>query len=482
MAALAPAPSPHPDPEAAARVRDAGLARGIGLFGLAAGIVNLVVGTAIFTLPSVISARAGGFAPLIYLVAALIMAGVTLCLAEAGSRVPTSGGPYGAIEAAFGPRLGFVAGFMLLLSNMLADGGIAAALASLAGLTGDGRLVARLGFFTLLYGALVIANSLGVRATARLVAAGTLIKLLPLLVFIVIALPHVLHPAPPGPPHPVTLHAFGRALIIALFAFEGVETALGASGEVRDPARTLPLGLFLGMGSVLMLYLLVQLGASALLGGALAASAAPLADASARISPIAHALLLVGGALSMSVWMAGDVLGSSRLIFALARDGALPRPLARVSPTRNVPDRAVLAYAGLCFALAATGSFVELILLSSLAVTVLYALVCLAALRLRRRGIALAGQPRRLPLLPLGAAIGLAGMALMVAAARPAELAGLVVALALGLGGYQLAARRRQPPPATPAGARYFLSAELTPQDHRQGKSTPPPGTSSRPE
>ena len=425
--------------------RDAGLVRGIGLFGFAASVVNMVVGTAIFTLPAVIAALAGGRAPLAYLLAAIIMAGVTLCLAESGSRVPTSGGPYGTIAVAFGPAAGFTAGFVLLLSNALADGGIAAALADLAGLTGAGHLVARLGVFTLLYGALVLGNSLGVRTTARLIAGGTLIKLLPLLVFILIALPHLAHPAHAAPlAHPTQNENFGRALILALFAFEGVETALGASGEVKNPARTLPLGLFIGMASVLVLYLLVQLGAQALLGPTLAASHAPLADAAARVSPFAHALLLGGGALSMSVWMASDVLGSSRLIFALARDRTLPAALAHLSPTRHVPDRAILAYAAICFLLAASGSFVELVLLSSLAVAALYSLVCLAALRLRHRGVALAGPPRRLPLLRVAAAIGLAGMVLMVAAAKPAEIAGLAVALLLGLGLYRFAAGRER--------------------------------------
>ncbi len=109
--------------------RDEGLRRGIGTFGLAAATVNAVIGAGIFSLPAGMARAAGPYALIAYLLCALAMAAVVLCFAEAGSRVPTSGGPYGYVEAAFGPLPAFVMGVLLWLSAVLASGGIAAGLA-----------------------------------------------------------------------------------------------------------------------------------------------------------------------------------------------------------------------------------------------------------------------------------------------------------------------------------------------------------------
>jgi amino acid transporter len=423
--------------------RDAGLVRGIGAPALAASVVNAVIGSAIFTLPAVVAGLALGLAPVAYIGCAVIMAGVTLCFAEAGSRVPTSGGAYGTIDAAFGPAAGFVAGALLILSDVLASGGIVAAIADLAGHVAAPLAAspARGLFILAVYAGLAAANVVGVRATARLIAGGTVLKLVPLVLFLAVAAWASLFMAHGGQqgeaPRVVARmpHAagFGRALILTLFAFEGMETAVGASGEVRDPARTLPRALLGAMGFVLVLYVGAQMGAQSLLGDRLAVSAAPLADAAGRVSALARTVLLGGAGLSMLVWAASDVLGTSRMIFALARDRRLPGFLAAVSPATRVPVRAVLVYCAAACLLAVTGSFVELVLLASLVTVVIYVLVCLAALRLRRSGIALAGPPMHLPGLRIAAAVGLAGMALMLVSARLAELLGLGAAVGLSL-------------------------------------------------
>src|ERR1044072_7888217 len=93
--------------------RDRGLSRGSGPVALAPPIVNIVVGAGIFSLPAGMAKAAGPYALVAYLVCALVMGAVVLCCAEAGSRVPTSGGLYGYVDAAFGPLAGFVAGVLL---------------------------------------------------------------------------------------------------------------------------------------------------------------------------------------------------------------------------------------------------------------------------------------------------------------------------------------------------------------------------------
>ncbi len=402
--------------------------RGIGTWGLSASIVNSVVGVSIFTMPAAVALEAGAAAPAAYLVCAAIMAGVTICFAEAGGRVPTSGGAYGTVEAAFGPAAGFVVGMLLVVSDLLASGGIAAAIADLAGAQTPvlARTPGRIGAIACIYLLLSWANLVGVRTTARLIAGATLIKLVPLFLFLAIGAATMLHPGHAGPPLPsATLDGFGRSLILTLFAFQGMETALGASGEVRDPSRTVPRALFLAMLFVLALYLGVQLTAQHLLGATLARAAAPLADAAGTVSAPARDILLGGGALSMLAWMASDVLGTSRMLFAMARDGRLPSWLGRLDPARCVPNRAVVIYVLAAAVLALTGSFLELVALSSLAAVAVYILACAAALKLRRRDIAVAGPPPRVPALTAAAILGIGGMIVMIAAARWQEVAGL---------------------------------------------------------
>ena len=104
--------------------RDAGLLRTIGTRGLAANIINSVIGAGIFAVPGALAACIGPYGPLAFLVCGVAIGAVAICFAEGGSRMPTSGGPYGYIEAVFGPLTGYVAGTLLWLGNVLACGGV----------------------------------------------------------------------------------------------------------------------------------------------------------------------------------------------------------------------------------------------------------------------------------------------------------------------------------------------------------------------
>src|SRR5258706_3869192 len=109
--------------------RDAGLVRAVGPWGLAASTVCMVIGAGIFAVPAALAASVGTYAPLALLVCALAVGAVAICFAEGGSRIPSSGGAYGYVTAAFGPLTGFVAGTLSWFGSVLASGGVAAALA-----------------------------------------------------------------------------------------------------------------------------------------------------------------------------------------------------------------------------------------------------------------------------------------------------------------------------------------------------------------
>ena len=114
--------------------RNESLVRAIGTFGLAAGIINITIGGGIFRLPANVAGSLGPAAPLAYLVCAVAMALIVFCIADAGSRVPLTGGPYAYVGTAFGPYVGFLSGVLLWMLGTFATAAVATVFASSLGL------------------------------------------------------------------------------------------------------------------------------------------------------------------------------------------------------------------------------------------------------------------------------------------------------------------------------------------------------------
>ena len=422
--------------------RDAGLVRAVGPWGLAASIVNMVVGAGIFAVPAALAASVGQYAPVAFLVCAVAVGSIALCFAEGGSRVPTSGGAYGYIETAFGPMAGYVAGTLLWFSDLLACGSIAAALGDIATslVPEQWRLIVRVVVIFAAVGGIASVNIRGVAHGARLVSVAAVVKLIPLAIFIVVGALAISGSNFDGVA-PMAPENIGRALILALFTFTGMETALCASGEVAQPARTIPRALAIAMLSVTVLYVSIQIIAQGVLGPSLASSTVPLADAMGQVSPALRMLMLAGAAISMLGWLGSDILGTPRVLFAFARDGMMPRVLGRVHPRTRAPHVAILCYASLAILLALTGTFAELAVLSTLAVAVPYIAGCAAAWQLARRGVALAGPPLNFRGLGIAMVIGIGSMIGLVAMASRAEIIGLFAGIGIAAGIYLVQTR-----------------------------------------
>jgi APA family basic amino acid/polyamine antiporter len=410
--------------------RDAGLVRAVGSWGLAASIMNIIIGAGIFAVPGALAACVGPYAPLAFLVCGIAIGAVAICFAEGGSRMPTSGGPYGYVEAAFGPLTGYVAGTLLWLGDVLACGGVAVALADavVSLLRAPFKAPAHAAVIVGVIGSFAVVNIGGVRRGTRLIDLATMLKLMPLGIFLVVGA-SAIHRANFVQTVEPTTKGLGRALILALFVLTGMEVSLAASGEVERPARTIPRALAIAMVSVTLLYIAIQVTAQGIMGASLAQSTVPLADAMARISPALRGLMLAAAALSMFGWISGDILGSPRMLFAFGRDGLLPRVLGRVHPSTHAPYVAILTYAGLAMGLALTGTFAELAVLSTLATAALYIAGCAAAWRLARNGVADAGPPLNFRWLGAAMVVGITGMLVMIALASRVEILGLLVVL-----------------------------------------------------
>ncbi|HEY7389183.1 MAG TPA: APC family permease [Bryobacteraceae bacterium] len=406
--------------------RDAGLERAVDSWGLAAAIFNSVVGSGIFVVPAALAASIGAYAPFAFLLCAVGIGSVAICFAEGGSRIPTSGGPYGYIQVAFGPAAGYIAGNLYLVSDLLACASVAAALADTCAGLAPKMWMAPVHAAVILgvLGVITLVNIGSVASGTRLVDGATIFKLVPLAIFVV-AGAAAIHPTNLVNSAKPTSAGFDRAVILALFAFTGMEVPLCASGEIRQAARTIPRALAISMLSVTLLYAGIQFIAQGILGSALPTSASPLADAMSRIHPTLRLLMLAGAAVSMFGYLGSDVLGTPRLLFAFARDGFLPRALGRVHPNSRVPHVAILVYSALAMVLAVTGTFAELAVLSTLGIAAIYILACAAAWRLARQDVALAGTPLGFRWLGAAMVTGIGSMLLLIALAERAEILGL---------------------------------------------------------
>ena len=168
---------------------------------------------------------------------------------------------------------------------------------------------------------------------------------------------------------------------------------------MRDTARTVPRAIALAMTSITVLYIALQVVAQGILGDALPqATDAPLADAAGMsMGNWARAILLAGAAISTFGYLGGMTLSMPRALFALARDGFLPRALAAVHVEHRTPHIAIVVQSLLTLALAATGTFEQLAILANVSALALYFGCALASWKLRQMNVVAGGRAFNLP-------------------------------------------------------------------------------------
>jgi APA family basic amino acid/polyamine antiporter len=417
-----------------------GLLRAVSRWQLVGLSINDVVGSGIYLLPAATFALLGEASLWAVLLAGLAVSLLVLCYAQAGSYFDQPGGSYLYVREAFGRFAGFEVGWMTWLTRVASaaalSNGLALAVARFWPAAGEGAGRAAIVVGSL--GLLTAINVIGVRSAARTGVVLVLAKLLPLLFFVAVGAFYVdlsrglaLGPLPLEDPR-----ALGEAALLLLFAYAGFENIPAAAGEFRNPRRDVPFALLSMIALVTLLYVAVQVVAQGTLAN-LADSATPLADAAATFAgPGAALLLTVGAAISILGTNSNTMLIGPRYLYALAADGFGPRFLARVHPRWRTPAAAVVLQGAIALALAFTGSFAQLALLSVVARLCSYIGTAAALLVLQRR---YAGRPEALhlpggPLIPLAA---LAVALVLVASATAANLVAAGVALLVGAAIYR---------------------------------------------
>jgi len=287
-------------------------------------------------------------------------------------------------------------------------------------------------------------NVRGIRQSAWLVNALTIGKLIPLALFIVVGLAFI-RPSELAVLPPITLNQASTAALMLIFVFGGYDVVPVPAGEAIDPRRHVPVALVMTIIVVTAVMTLAQIVAQSVLPD-LAAHKTPIADAAAVMLGSAGALLVgIGSVVSMTGNNAGQVLSGSRMLYALAEHGELPALFGRIHPRFRTPANAVVFTSAVALALAISGSWEKIAIVSALARLVTYTGACAATLQLRRAGFQDRVKPATFtaPLGPVVPIIAILVSMAVVAGASRLQLLGGTAALAVGAVLFLLALRRQ---------------------------------------
>ncbi|HSJ24500.1 MAG TPA: amino acid permease [Longimicrobiales bacterium] len=371
-------PSADLPPAAPSRLRrDLGLLDAVGVgFGA-------IIGAGIFVVTGVAAGIAGPA-----MIAGLVFAGAAatcnaLSSAQLAAEYPQSGGTYEYGYRVLSPWAGYVAGWMFLASKISAAGAVALGLAAyvdplLPGLSPRGIAVAAILCFTAL-------NYFGVKRSSRVNLIIVAVSLSSLLVFVGAGVP-AFDASNFRPFAPAGWRGGMEAAAILFFAYTGYARIATLGEEVREPRRTIPRATIITIVSALLLYLGVAVIAVGAVGAdRLAGTGAPLRVAADAL-PLSWVatVVSVGGVTAMLGVILSQILGLSRMAFAMAARRDLPAMLDKVHANWGVPGRAVLVIGVIAAVVAATGTLRGVASAASFTILVYYGIANVAAFKMPR--------------------------------------------------------------------------------------------------
>lgn len=420
------------------------LVRAIGRWSMVALVVNSVIGSGIFGLPSQLAGLIGKHSPLAVLLAGAVIGVIMCCFAEVASYFTEAGGPYLYARVAFGPLMGIEMGWMLWLSQLSAPAANANLfviyLAEFWARANDP--VPRFLILTLLVGILATINYRGVRSGTQVSNLFTGAKLVPLGIVIIAGVVYMVtgHPMAAASAPTPGIRAWLKTILLLVFAYGGFESALTPMSEARDPQRDAAFGLLAALVICTLIYTSIQWVSVGVLPNA-SSSGRPLADVARLAIGEAGALIVTVGALiSFYGYLSAKIIGVPRVTYALAEEGDFPKIFAAVHARYRTPYFSILVFAVLTWVLALVGNFEWNLTLSAVARLVYYGVGCAALPVLRKQ------RPRSaLFRLPAGRFFSVIGILICVALLTQVDFRKsliLIATLALAFANW-LAVRRK---------------------------------------
>jgi amino acid transporter len=415
--------------------------RAIDRWSMAGLIVGNVIGAGIFGLTGELTRLLGRPSPLAMVFAALGIAVIMAAIAEVSSQFSDAGGSYLYVRTSFGQFAGILVGWFWLLSLIGAPAACAnlfvAYLAQFAPIVAHG--LARVLVITFIIAVPAIANCIGVRSGANFCNFFTFSKLLPLGLLIMLGLVrfgrhfemiHVSEMTSPG------LTGWLNAFLLLLFAYSGCEDTLAPMGEVKDPRRTVPFALAIGLLVIASIYSLLQFVTVSTIGNM--STDSPLVQAATVLTGRSGAAFVaVAAMISTYGTIALGILFAPRLAYAFSAHGDFPHSLTRLHPRFNTPVLAIVIYSSIVWLLALSGTFLLLVALTAGAVAIQYGAMCAALIRLRK--IQPNASALRLSWGPVFAALGIAICLLLMTRLSPRELLLMGITAAIAAANWVLA-------------------------------------------
>jgi basic amino acid/polyamine antiporter, APA family len=375
----------------------------LGLFDAVATGLAAILGAGIFAVIAPAAAVAGPAILISLLIAAFVAFCNALSSAQLAAIFPRTGGTYEFGRRQLGPWWGFGAGWMFLTANTVGPGVIALAF--------GGYLYDVAGFLPARDAAVLIVvvmttlNALGIRRSVRVTDIVVVLSIISLLAVVIIGLPS-------GQPSNFTPFAPGgivgtlQATALLFFAFTGYSRIATLVEEVKNPKRTIPRATVLALSTATVLYVGVAITVLTVLGASgVAASSSPLQSTMVAVgSGVGVAIVISGALLTTFNEGVSDLLGVSRVAFAMARESDLPVGLARLGTDQN-PWRSVLAVGVISLLVAAFAPFGTAVAISSFGTLLYYTVTNLSALRLKKEQ---RSYPRILAFAGLVGCVGLA--------------------------------------------------------------------------
>jgi APA family basic amino acid/polyamine antiporter len=392
------------------------LSRDLGVSHASAVVVGTIIGSGIFLVPAEMM-QAVGSAKLVYLawlVGGLLSFFGALTYAELGAMKPQAGGEYVYVRDAYGPLGGFLyAWTWFVIAKPASVATIATGLVRILGTFSVLSFFSEQFFsatvfshaFDVTWGQLVaiaaailisVLNYLGVKKAGEFQLVFTVLKVVIILGIVIVCFSGAGSASGRGWSNFAGTFAGARggvagfmaALVAALWAYDGWNDLNMVAGEVKNPARNLPIALIAGVATVGLLYVLVNAGVQYVLpANAIAASPRPASDAVALVmGRTGAAIVSAGMAVSMLVTLNGTIMSGARVPFAVARDGYFFSALAEVNPRFHTPSVAIVSQAALSILLLLLGgNFRQLFSLAIFAEWLFYMIAASTVFVFRRR-------------------------------------------------------------------------------------------------
>jgi APA family basic amino acid/polyamine antiporter len=349
------------------------LRRVLGLFSIVGIVVGAMIGSGIFINPANIAKTVGTSKLMlaVWIVGGILSFFGALAIAELAAIYSQAGGIYIYLREAYGSLVAFLFGWTLIL--VVEAGTIATLVVGFSSkylpyfvsLSGLQTKVVAISLIVIL----AAVNVLGVKKGAFLMNFLTSVKFIGLIGVCVVVFifakgstGNFLSSESAGPVSGGILGSFGIALVSALWAYKGWETSTYCAGEIKDPQKKLPLGLFIGSLSVIFLYLLANLAYLYVFPAArMAESTRIAADVmEAAVGPVGASIIALIILLSMTGTANGHLLTAPRVFYAMAKDGLFFKSVAKVHPKHRTPHVSIIILATWAALLSLSGTFEQL--------------------------------------------------------------------------------------------------------------------------